>query len=76
MENTNEEPPFKGSTLEKMLEDEMAKSLERPVVEPALSATVMVHTIATPDRAGLVLLHERVDAADGIPWTTYGLTSL
>ena len=43
------------------------KSAATPVVAPKSSETLMVHTTASPVRAGLMFVHDRLDSVVGLP---------
>ena len=46
---------------------EVPKSAATPVVPPKSSETLMVHTTASPVRAGLMFVHDRLDSVVGLP---------
>jgi len=65
VENVNVDPPFTALRTV-VLEDEVTtKSEESPSVGPRASETVIVHAIKVPVRAGLVFVHDKVDAVVG-----------
>lgn len=67
-ENENVDPPLaEVGVIIPLLVEDVVKSEARPVVAPILSRTVIVHLIATPTRAGIILVHVSVDAVVGTP---------
>ena len=72
VENVNVAPPFDVTGVIDGVEvDDTVKSAAAPVPAPDASRTLMVHAILVPALAGLVLVHESMDAVVGTLYTTY-----
>ena len=70
VENVNVNPPFVVERDEDTALEETTKSDKRPVVVPIESDTLIVQTTLSPVRDGSVLVHDRLDAVVGLPYTT------
>ena len=67
VENVNTEPSSLGISELSVSLEVTAKSAATPVVAPKSSETLMVQTTASPMRAGLVFVHDRLDNVVGLP---------
>lgn len=70
VENTKVDPPSVDNNGETLSEDDTEKSEAMPVVGPVLLDTRTEHTTLNPMRDGEVLVHDRLDAVVGLPYTT------